>query len=131
VGLGRVGSPASGVVARLLPDEGAQIRAGQALAVIDAPRTTADGVDAARALRDGLEARRENTQALGQSQLKQIDVQLAGATRQLQASRQEQAQVREAIATRREMVRIGRETLARYQDMAAGQLVSEAQVAQQ
>ncbi|MDG6348066.1 HlyD family efflux transporter periplasmic adaptor subunit [Luteimonas sp. 8-5] len=130
-GLATVVSPASGVVARLLPDEGAQIRTGQALAVIDAPRTTADGVDAARALRDGLEARRENTQALGQSQLKQIDVQLAGATRQLQASRQEQAQVREAIATRREMVRIGRETLARYQDMAAGQLVSEAQVAQQ
>lgn len=131
LGLATVVSPASGVVARLLPIEGAQVGAGQALAVIDAPRTTADGVDAAWALRAGLEVRRENTQELGQSQLRQIDVQLAGATRQLQAARQEQAQVREAIGTRREMVRIGRETLARYEDMAAGQLVSEAQVAQQ
>src|SRR5690606_21769005 len=131
LGLATVVSPASCAVARLLPVQGAPARAGAAPALVGAPGTTADGVDAARALRAGLEVRRENTQELGQSQLRQIDVQLAGATRQLQAARQEQAQVREAIGTRREMVRIGRETLARYEDMATGQLVSQAQVAQQ
>jgi membrane fusion protein len=131
LGLSTVVSPGEGVVAQVLPAEGAQVRAGQPLALIDVPHTTADGVDASRALRDGLEARRENTRALGLSQVKQIDAQLAGTVRQLRASRQELSQVQAAVATRRDMVRIARETLQRYESMVDQALVSAVQLGQQ
>jgi membrane fusion protein len=131
LGVSSVVAPGSGVVARLLVEEGARVEAGQPLALIDVPRATADGQDALGAIRDGLRARHDSTQAQGESQVAQVDAQIEGTRRQLQAAREELVQVGAAIATRVELEHIGRETEQRYADIAAKQYVSQVQLNQQ
>lgn len=131
LGLSIVVAPTDGVVTRLLHEEGARVRAGELLAYIHVPRTTAGGTDVLTAVRRGLDNRSDNTRELGRSQVKQIDLQLAGVSRRLQVARRELSQVESAIVTRRERVRIGRETLDRYQALAAQKLVSRLQLDQQ
>ena len=131
LGLSTVVSPSAGVVARLLVEEGAQVRAGQPLILVDVPRSTADGKDALTAIRDGLDTRRATTRTLGEVQLQQLSAQHAGSTRQLESARQELRQLAAEIATRREQVRIGNETVRRYQRVADEHYVSELQLGQQ
>lgn len=131
LGLSSVVAPGNGVVAQLIPEEGERVRRGQPLVLIDVPRATADGKDALAEVRSGLVDRRDSTAALGQSQVMQIDAQLAGATRQLLGSRTELGQIQAEIATRREQVRIGQDTLQRYQGMAEQHYVSQVQLGQQ
>jgi membrane fusion protein len=131
LGLSTVVAPGSGVVARLLIEEGTRVEAGQPLALIDVPRATADGQDALGAIRDGLNARRDSTRLQGESQVMQIDAQIDGARRQLQGAREELAQLEAAIETRKELEKIGRETEQRYADIAEKQYVSQVQLNQQ
>lgn len=131
LGLSIVMSPADGVVAGRLPEEGARVRAGDVLAQIRVPRTIADGTDVLESLRQDLDTRRDSTRMLGQSQVQQVDEQRAGITRQLDAARRELAQTGSAITTRRERVRIGQQTLASYQALAKDNLVSQLQLNQQ
>lgn len=131
LGLSTVVAPNSGVVGRLFPEEGDQVRAGAALARIDVPRSTTSGQDALVVIRDGMDTRDASVQQLGASQIAQLDAQVSGTTRQLTVARRELDQVEQAIATRREQVRLGRDTVERYRRIAGEKYVSQVQVDQQ
>lgn len=131
LGLSTIVSPTSGVVSRLFPEEGDQVQAGEALSLIDVPRVTAAGSDALSVIREGLETRRDSLTELGLSQAVQIDAQIQGVGRQRAAARRELAQIENEISTRREQVRIGKETTRRYQLVADQKYVSQVQLNQQ
>ena len=130
LGLSTVLAPSPGVAARLFPQEGERVVAGQALTLINVPRVTADGGDVRALVREGIDQRKESLAQLGQSQDELIQAQRQGQSRQREALRRELAQIRQEIATRREQVRIGREVTARYERIAAQQYVSQLQVNQ-
>lgn len=131
LGLSTIVSPTNGVVGRLFPEEGDQVKADDALSLIDVPRVTAAGNDALTVIRQGLETRHDSLAELGQSQAAQIDAQIQGIGRQRAAAQHELAQIENEIATRREQVRIGRETTQRYQLVADQKYVSQVQLNQQ
>ncbi|MBP3982796.1 HlyD family efflux transporter periplasmic adaptor subunit [Pseudoxanthomonas helianthi] len=130
-GLSTVVAPTAGIVGRLYQEEGAQVGAGSPLARIDVPRVTASGSDALAVIREGLRTRSSSLVDLGRSQVTQIDVQMAGAVRQLTAARRELAQIENEITSRREQVRIGNETVSRYKSVAEQKYVSQVSLAQQ
>jgi membrane fusion protein len=131
LGLSIVVAPTAGVVGRLFQEEGERVKAGDSLTLIQVPRSIASGSDALVAIRGGLDDRRNSLQQLEQSQLVQVEVQQAGLVRQLAGARQELGQIEREIATRREQVRIGDETIQRYQSVADDKYVSQVQVNQQ
>lgn len=131
LGLSTVVSPTSGVVGRLYPEEGDRVRQSDALTLINVPRVTASGSDALAVIREGLQTRRESLRELGESQTDQIDAQVFGLSRQRDAARRELSQIENEISTRREQVRIGKETTARYQRVADEKYVSQVQLNQQ
>jgi membrane fusion protein len=131
LGLATIVSPTRGVVARLFPEEGDRVGKDEALTIIDVPRVMASGTDALGMIRQGLETRRESLESLGRSQADQIDAQLAGLSRQRDAARRELAQIEDEIATRREQVRVGKETSERYRKLADQAYISRIQLSQQ
>jgi membrane fusion protein len=131
LGLSTIVSPTSGVVSRFFPEEGDLVNADDALTLIDVPRVTASGSDALTVIRGGLETRRHSLTELGQSQATQIEAQIQGVGRQRAAAQRELAQIENEISTRREQVRIGKETTERYQLVADKKYVSQVQVNQQ
>lgn len=131
LGLSTVVAPSSGVVTRLFQEEGRRVRAGDGLVLIDAPRATASGVDAVAEMHASLNARRASTELLGRSQTAQIDAQIAGQSRQLAEAMNELRQIESQITTRREQVRIGRETVQRYRSIVDERYVSQVQLNQQ
>lgn len=128
LGLSTVVAPAAGVVGRLFPDEGDSVREGAALVRIDVARAMADGQDSLAAIRQGLETRDTSVLVLGNSQVAQIDAQAEGTRRQLVVARDELQQVEQAIATRRDQVRLGRATVERFRRLAGEKFVSQVQV---
>lgn len=131
LGLSTVLAPAQGVVSRQFTEEGEQVRAGQALTLINVPRTTAAGDDALAVVRAGMGERRDSLDELARSQAEQIDTQIAGTRGQLDGVRRELAQIEAEIATRREQVRLGRETTERFERISDRQYISQVQVNQQ
>ena len=131
LGLSTIVSPTSGIVSRLFPEEGDSVEADDALTLINVPRVTASGSDAWTVIRGGLETRRDSLAELGRSQAAQIDAQIQGIGRQRAAAQRELAQIENEISTRREQVRIGKETTERYQRVADEKYVSQVQVNQQ
>ena len=131
LGLATVVAPTSGVVARLYPDEGDPVLRDDALVRIDVPRVMASGTEALSVIRQGLETRRESLQALGESQVGQIDAQRGGLVRQRAAARRELAQIENEITTRREQVQVGQETSDRYRRLADQAYISRIQLNQQ
>nr|WP_295381932.1 HlyD family efflux transporter periplasmic adaptor subunit [Pseudoxanthomonas sp.] len=131
LGLSAVMSPTAGVVSRLLPEEGEPVRAGEALALIQVPRAMASGRDALMAIREGLDERRDSLEQLAQSQQVQMNAQQMGLSRQLTGARQELSQIEREIETRKEQVRLGNETIQRYQSVADEKYVSQVQLNQQ
>lgn len=131
LGLSTVLAPTHGVAARLYPQEGERVVAGQALTLINVPRITAAGGDVRALVREGIHARRESLAQLGRSQAELIQAQRMGQRRQREALVQELAQIRQEVATRREQVRIGREVSAGYERIAGQQFISRLQVNQQ
>lgn len=131
LGLSTVLAPAQGVVSRQFTEEGEQVRAGQALTLINVPRTTAAGDDALAVVRAGMGERSDSLAELARSQAEQIDTQIAGARAQLDGVRRELAQIETEIATRGEQVRLGRETTERFERISDRQYISQVQVNQQ
>lgn len=131
LGLSTVVAPTSGVVGRLFPEEGEQVSSGDPLTRIDVPKVTAAGSDALTVIREGLDTRGASLKALEISQTEQVEAQMVGLNHQLSAARQELAQIEREIATRREQVRIGNETIARYTSVVDRQYVSQVQLNQQ
>lgn len=131
LGLSTVLAPAQGVVSRQFTEEGEQVKAGQALTLINVPRTTAAGDDALAVVRAGMGERSDSLAELARSQAEQIDTQIAGARAQLDGVRRELAQIEAEIATRREQVRLGRETTERFERISDRQYISQVQVNQQ
>ena len=131
LGLSTVVAPSAGIVGRLFPEEGARVGDSDPLVRIDVPRNTASGLDALAVMREEMSARNVSAQHLAQSQIAQIDVQVAGTDRQLTIARRELAQVEAAIATRGRQIKLGRDTLDRYRRIADDQYVSQTQVDQQ
>lgn len=130
LGLSTVVAPTSGVVGRLFPEEGDRVRSGDALARIDVPRATASGQDALTVIREELATRGASVQRLGESQVAQIDAQIAGTTQQVSVARQELRQVEQAVATRDEQIRLGQNTIDRYRRIADAKYVSQVELEQ-
>lgn len=131
LGLSTVVAPTAGVIGRLFQEEGQQVQIGDALTLIQVPRNIASGSDALAVIREGLDSRRDSLRQLERSQVAQMDAQQAGYARQLSGARQELIQIDREIATRREQVRIGNQTIQRYQSVADEKYVSQVQLGQQ
>lgn len=131
LGLSTVVSPAVGVVEDVLPAEGDQTEGGAPLVRIEIPRAMANGQDSLKAIREGLDLRAASVATLGESQVAQIDAQMSGTRTQLAVAQQELRQIERAIDTRREQVRLGRETADRYHRIAGEKYVSQVQIDQQ
>lgn len=131
LGLSTVTSSATGVVANVLPAEGDAVHAGAALVRIQIPRAMADGQESMEAMREQLDARSASVASLGQSQIAQIDAQIAGTNRQLAAARQELRQIEQAVIVQRQQVGLARAAMERYRAIAGDQYVSQTQVDQQ
>lgn len=131
LGLSTVMAPTTGVAGRLFLEEGDWAKSGDALVLINVPRASASGQDALVVIRNEMAARDASVQQLGAHQVAQVDAQIAGTTRQLAVARQELRQVEQAIATRGDQIRLGRNTFERYRSIADAKYVSQVQLDQQ
>lgn len=131
LGLSTVVAPSAGVIATLHADEGDYVQRQAGLLLINVPRVTAAGDDSLRVLRDGQLARLASLGTLQDSQDRQLLVQQQGLQRQRDTLRRELAQLETEIHTRGEQVRIGRETVQRYRQVADQRYVSLVQLNQQ
>ena len=131
LGLATVVAPTNGVVERLYLQEGDKVQAGNALALVAVPRSTATGDDAQGSILEGIGKRRESLQAADRSQEDMAAAQAAGYRQQLAAARREFVQTNAQGVTRGEQVALARETLERYRTLGRQKYVSEVQVRQQ
>lgn len=131
LGLSTVVAPSAGVISALHAEEGERMRQDAALLLINVPRVTAAGDDALKVLREGHGARLESIDSLQDAQDRKLQVQQRGTQQQRDALRRELAQIESEIHTRREQVRIGRETVHRYRQVADQRYVSLVQLDQQ
>lgn len=131
LGLATVVAPVSGVLTRQMPDQGARVLDGQALAVINMPRATTSDGDMAAALQAGLVQRRSGIEQGFQSQQALLQAQAAGYQRQRANLRQQLTQIEAGVATRQQQVALSQQTLERFGKLAAQQYVSQVQLKQQ
>lgn len=131
LGLSTVVAPSAGVVAVIHADEGHHVERQTALLLINVPRVTAAGDDALKVLRENQQARLNSLGSLHASQDAQLQAQQRGARQQRDALRRELVQIENEIQTRMEQVRIGRETVQRYRQVADQRYVSLVQLNQQ
>lgn len=130
-GMATVLAPATGVVTRIDIPEGAQVEAGQTIAVLAMPRATVGGGDTLTALEARLQRRTEGLQASRSSQQQLLDAQADGLSGQLATARRELSQIDAEIATRQKQVRLAEETLEKLQRLREGNYISELQLKQQ
>lgn len=131
LGLSTVVAPSAGVIATLHAEEGDRVQRQAALLLINVPRVTAAGDDALKVLRQGQETRLESLGTLQDAQDQQLQAQQLGIRQQRDALRREVTQIESEIHTRGEQVRIGRETVQRYRQVADQRYVSLVQLNQQ
>lgn len=131
VGMAVVLSPATGVVSQMLVLEAQDAKVGQRLAVVTVQRATVSGGDAAKAIAANFEQRREGLHVAREAQAKALSVQEVGISKQVLAARRELAQLHSEIATRREQIRIAKETLDRLRQLEGERYVSVLQIKQQ
>jgi len=131
LGLSTVVAPSSGVIATLHAEEGDRVQQQAALLLINVPRVTAAGDDALKVLRRGQKTRLESLGTLQDAQDQQLQAQQLGTQQQRDALRRELTQIESEIYTRGEQVRIGRETVQRYRQVADQRYVSLVQLNQQ
>ncbi|MCF7751557.1 HlyD family secretion protein [Bacillus subtilis subsp. subtilis] len=131
LGLSTVVAPSSGVVAVMHADEGDRVARQAPLLLINVPRVTAAGDDALKVLREGHHVRLKSLGTLQASQDAQLLAQQRGGRQQRDALRRELVQIEDEIQTRSEQVRIGRETVQRYRQVADQRYVSLVQLNQQ
>jgi membrane fusion protein len=131
LGLATVQAPMAGVLSELRVQEGAQVAAGQVLAVITVPHIEMAGGAPAVDLEESLRSRRQSLESAQQGQLRALAATGAGLAAQLAAARDELGHVRSAIATRERQVELGAATLARLRGLQAHHYVSERDISQQ
>jgi len=131
LGLSTVVAPSAGVIASLQAEEGDRGDRQAPLLLINVPRVTAAGDDSLKVLREGQETRLKSIGTLQDAQERQLEAQQRGTEQQRDALRRELVQIEGEIQTRAEQVRIGRETVGRYRQVADQRYVSLVQVNQQ
>lgn len=131
LGLSTVVAPSAGVIASLQAEEGDRVDRQAPLLLINVPRVTAAGDDSLKVLREGQETRLKSIGTLQDAQERQLEAQQRGTEQQRDALRRELVQIEGEIQTRAEQVRIGRETVGRYRQVADQRYVSLVQVNQQ
>ncbi|MGY6087189.1 HlyD family secretion protein [Stenotrophomonas sp. SM006] len=131
LGLSTVMAPSAGVIASLATEEGDHANRGDGLVLVNVPRITGSGDDASQALLNAQQSRIASSARLIDSQNRQMATQLVGITEQRNTLLQEISQIELEIRTRGDQVRLGRETLQRYQRVADQRYVSLVQVNQQ
>jgi len=130
-GMATVLSPATGVLTHVDVAEGGRTQAGDALAIVAIPRATVGEGDTSAALEARLQRRAEGLEQSQSAQQRLFDAQSEGLTGQLATARRELQQVEAEVATRREQVRLARETLQRLRQLESDRFVSELQIKQQ
>ena len=130
-GLATVLAPVTGVISALSLDDGAIVAKGQALAVIDIPRSTAAGVDTQTSLQERILRRRESLTDGGDAQLALLSTQRNALEEQLSISRRELKQIAAELAVRRQQVQVTEKILTRYHQLQDQRYVSELQTSQQ
>lgn len=130
-GLITVMAPTTGVVSRLLPQEGDRIDQDAPLLTITVPRALASGGDATLAMAAQFDNRQQSIEQERQSRDTLLATQSEGIGNQLAAARRELSQIEAEVATRKEQVRIATGLLQRYQQLSEERFVSEMQVKQQ
>jgi membrane fusion protein len=129
-GLIAVASQSAGVVVQRRVDEGAQVRAGEVIAVLSGERNSSSGATQADIAEQLLARQRSLSSDL--QQLQQLHTQqLNGATSRLATARAELAQLDTVSATQQERAQLAEQTLARFDELAARGHVSALQLQQQ
>jgi membrane fusion protein len=129
-GLIAIVAPAGGVVIDRRVDEGANVRAGDVIAVVSGERVSSDGATQADiAMR--IASRRASIEA-DIERLARIDrEQTDGARARLATARAEFAEVTAAAAAQAERVKLASDTLARFEELSRDGHVSKLQMQQQ
>lgn len=130
-GLALVLAPATGVISKLLVSEGERVKAGQTLAVVLVPRATLSGGDTLAALNRQLAQRLSGLSVAHQAQAQMLNAQADGLKAQLVNAEVELQQIKSEITTRKDQVRLARETLTRLQALEKNQYASQVQIQQQ
>lgn len=130
-GLSTVMAPASGVLERMLVDEGDAVREGQPLAIIAVPRALVSGQEVADALGEVLRRRHEGALLEARSREDLSRAQAAGLERQLGIAREELESIDVEATTRDEQVRLAREMRDRYRRLSRDHFVSELELQRQ
>lgn len=131
LGLSVVLAPVSGFVSQVLPEEGAQVQAGDALVRLSTPRSSGDGADSWSEIRAGLAQREHSLQRTVQA-LQQTHAQRErGLRAQLQQSALELEQMDAEIQTRQQAVALARDKVERFSSIAAERHVSAVQLREQ
>jgi len=128
LGLSTVMASTHGVVARVFPEEGERVQAGDKLMVIDVPRATKDGGDALRVIREGIDARQTSLRKLLESKKAQLDIQRDGYQRQRDAAARQLVQIEHEIATRQQQVAIATDTFERVRTLTAKESAAQLQL---
>ena len=124
-------APATGVLSQMDTMEGQSIAKGQALAVVTMPRATVEEGDTLSAMHAQLARRTQGLEGNRDAQAQLLATQATGYAAQLATARTELKQLESEIATRKEQVRIARETLGRFRQLRQDGYVSELQMKQQ
>jgi len=130
-GLITVMAPTTGIVSRLMPQEGDRIDRDAPMLTIAVPRSLVSGGDAMLAMAAQFDNRRQSIEQERQSRDTLLAAQRDGIENQLAAARRELSQIEAEVATRKEQVRIATGLLQRYQQLSEERFVSELQVKQQ
>ncbi len=131
LGLSTVVAPASGTVSALYASEGDQVGREAALVLISIPKVTSAGDDTLGVLRTEQAERTASLGALRDSQSRQLEKQEDGLRTQRAVLLRELSQMQGEIDTRSEQVRLGREIVDRYRQVADQRYVSLVQLSQQ
>ncbi len=130
-GLITVMAPTTGVVSRLMPQEGDRVDRDAPMLTIAVPRSLASGGDAMLAMGAQFDNRRQSIERERQSRDTLFAAQSDGIENQLAAARRELSQIEAEVTTRKEQVRIATGLLQRYQHLSEERFVSEMQVKRQ
>lgn len=130
-GLATVVSPANGQLAKVNVREGARVKAGDVLAVVQVPRATPEDGDTSAIVQSGLRTRAESLDSAGRARLREVSSQLDGLEQQLQFLSRQAAQLESEIGLREKQVTLAKETLARYESLLESRYVGELQIEQQ
>jgi membrane fusion protein len=130
-GLATVVSPASGQLAKVNVREGARVKAGDVLAVVQVPRATPEDGDTSAAVRSRLSTRAESLETAGRARLVEVSSQLYGLEQQLQFLSSQATHLESEIGLREKQVALAKETLARYESLLESRFVGELQIEQQ